>query len=243
MVSSNKTLDRFFLEVQRRVFPDIPDEELQTFRRFCNLTIFTSGTSASETDSFCNVPHIDKNDVFFKEFQNAAKELVFELRSSHAEDYEISRDINYLEELARLCGGYAVPTTCGYSIIQQPGTTDELHSYFAMIGLGVAIKICNQSYHYFHGPSFLHCTPAAICINDNKQIVTYSNGNNNVVGWGGAQSVRREVYNRYSGPPVPRLFPAAFYHWLRTCNNPRAIEEAERRGLIRTANARRRLNI
>lgn len=238
MVSSNKVLDRFLLEVLLKLYPNASPDELHTFRRFCNLSIFTSGTETIKTDSFFNKPHVDKNDVFFKEFQKAAQDVLDYMKVKHADDDLVLRDISYLEKLAIICGGFSVPTTCGYSILKCSESDKSVHSYFAMLGLGVAVKICHKSYHYFFGSSFRHCTPAAITIDSKGMIASYSNGDVNIVGWGGAQSVRRQVYNQFNGPAVPRLFPAAFYNWLRTCNNPRAIEAAERRTLIAAAERR-----
>ena len=54
MVASNKVLDRFFYNVLQGLYPKI----LYSFRRFCKLSIFTSGTRCNRMDSFFNSPHI-----------------------------------------------------------------------------------------------------------------------------------------------------------------------------------------
>ena len=71
----------------------------------------------------------------------------------------------------------------------------------------------------------------ALSIQSDLKVTTFSNGEANVVGWGGGKSVRREIYDRHGGPPVQRLIPSAFRHWLLNCNDQAAIDEAEQRGV------------
>ena len=232
MVASNKLLDRFFLKVLQRLHPRADATDLSSSRRFCKLSIFTTKNTSNKTDSFFNSPHIDKMDVLFQDFQVAAKELLMELYRSNPDDEEVLKDIAYLQDLSYLCGGFSVPTTCGYDILHKEETSsDNVHAHFAMIGLGVTIKVCPHCYHYFFGSSFTHCTPAAISVNSNHFVSTFSDGDNHVIGWGGASSYRREIYDRFDGPPVPRMFPALFLNWILNANNPEALEMAELRGI------------
>ena len=150
MVASNKLLDRFFLKVLQRLHPRADATDLSSFRRFCKLSIFTTGNTCNKTDSFFNSPHIDKMDVLFQDFQVAAKELLLDLYTNNPNDEEVKKDIAYLQELCYLCGGFSVPTTCGYDILQKTESlSDNVHAHFAMIGLGVTVKICPHCYHYF----------------------------------------------------------------------------------------------
>ena len=231
MVSCNKVLDRFYFKVLKKLYPKVASDDLSTFRRFCNLSIFTSGNTVDCTDSFLNTPHNDTTDVLFKEFQRTAQELLGDLRKKDPENHCLDVDIDYLERLSVACGGFAVPTTCGYDFVTSKRFSSNIQAHFAMIGLGVTVQLCPQCYHYFFGSSYTHCTPMALSIQRDLKVTTFSNGEANVVGWGGGKSVRREIYDRHGGPPVQRLIPSAFRHWLLNCNDQAAIDEAEQRGV------------
>ena len=117
MVSCNKVLDRFYFKVLKKLYPKVASDDLSTFHRFCNLSIFTSGNTNDCTDSFLNTPHNDTTDVLFKKFQRTAQELLGDLRKKDPENHCLDVDIDYLERLSVACGGFAVPTTCGYDFV------------------------------------------------------------------------------------------------------------------------------
>ena len=232
MVACNKSLDRFYFKVLKKLYPDASDDDLFSFRRFVNLSIYTSGNASDRTDTFFNTPHSDKTDVLFKEFQIAAHELLSELRLKTPNDPKLESDIQYLERLASACGGFAVPTVCGYDIVKSNTCSNESMAHFAQLGLGVTVQLCPQIYHLFFGSSYTHCTPMALSTQSDGKVTVFSNSDVNVVGWGGGKSVHRQVYDQFGGPPVHSLFAPAFRRWLETCNNQDAINEAERRNVL-----------
>lgn len=196
MAASNALLDRFILTVLQRLYPNIDSEQLASHRRYCSLSIFTAGSQ--QCDSFANSPHVDDNDSFEKTFQTEALVLINEIRSLYAYDENVMNDLKYIEILAGYRGGFCVPTTCGYSIVSMQSQEEASilsSSEFAMIGLGVSVKLVSNSYHYFMAPLFTHCTPVSLTIHKSGYVSLYS-GKYNVVGWGGSQSSTQSNYKK-----------------------------------------------
>ena len=220
MTASNGLLDRFIAVVLSRLYPDIDSDDLSSHRRYCSLSIFTAGSKKQLCDGFANTPHIDKKDVFQQNFQREARKLLTEIRGMYCHDDDVMKDLQYLETLADFPTGFCVPTTCGYAItstatvacqdISQHDaircTTDiprqdicdhDLINItdFAMIGLGVAVTIRAQAYHYFMASQFTHCTPVPTQVH-RSGYVSYFTGQYNVVGWGGGQAGTHNTYQK-----------------------------------------------
>jgi hypothetical protein len=82
----------------------------------------------------------------------------------------------------------------------------NIKTHFVMLGLGGTGRIFSQSYHYFFGSSFTHCTP----VQKDGTITTYNDGHCNVIGWGGGDSIQRQIYDQYGGSPVVIQFQRLF---------------------------------
>jgi hypothetical protein len=198
-------------------------KQISTFRRYCNLSIFTGGCAKDQTDSFFNVPHVDKGDKFFNDFQNEALSVMNE--SLHNYGGKTSHQRQQLEYLQKLFetgnGSFSLPTTCGYQMVQTSNnyniTPNDMKSYFCMSGLGYSVHLDNNLYHYFFGNTFTHCTPISVSVK-NGIVRTYS-GDVNVVGWGASSSPRKAMYRALYDPvrdglPIQRLTQSAFNEWI-----------------------------
>ena len=203
MTACNSLLDRFFATVLSRLYPNIASDELASHRRYCSLSIFTAGSSKAQCDGFANTPHMDKKDIFEAKFQTEAALLLSELRSLYSSDSSVMRALNYLQTLSSFHRGFCVPTTCGYSIVPANDLDSALTNGnvsiitdFALIGLGISVKISSKSYHYFLASLFTHCTPVPLHINHESGHVSMHSGQYNVVGWGGGKAETDNTYRR-----------------------------------------------
>lgn len=207
MAASNSLLDKFYGVVLSRLYPDIDSDQLCSHRRYCSLSIFTAGSKKSRCDGFANTPHIDKKDVFEQKFQRQARSLLQELRDTNSYDEYVLKELSYLERLSNFKTGFCVPTTCGYSIVnndEEPlsDATDGMGvrtikniADFAMIGLGVSVSIHPKCYHFFMASLFTHCTPVPIQI-DSSGLTSLYSGRYNVVGWGGGKADNDNTYTQ-----------------------------------------------
>lgn len=204
MAACNALLDRFLATVLSRLYPNLGSDELASHRRYCSLSIFTSGSSKAQCDGFANTPHVDKKDVFEAKFQREAVLLLSELRSLHNSNSSVlTRELDYLQTLSSFNKGFCVPTTCGYSIVPTNNLDSELSNVnvsivtdFALIGLGISVQILPKSYHYFLASLFTHCTPVPLHINNESGNVSMYSGQYNVVGWGGGKAETDNTYRR-----------------------------------------------
>jgi hypothetical protein len=207
MAASNSLLDRFYGVVLSRLYPDISSDDMPSHRRYCSLSIFTAGSQKSRCDGFANTPHIDKKDVFEQNFQREARRLLDELQGMYSHEETVLEELAYLERLSKFETGFCVPTTCGYSIVNNKeehlsDATDRMGvqtvqniADFAMMGLGVSVSIRPKCYHFFMASLFTHCTTVPIQI-DSSGITSLYSGRYNVVGWGGGKAPTDNTYTQ-----------------------------------------------
>ena len=235
MIHGNRLLDKFYYMISRAFNPQEKLKRSTGNNRFCRLTIWTSGNLKHKVDGFTNNIHVD-HDTFHKVFQEAANWLIERLEE---EGLFHKSDIEYLKSLRETSEGkFQSPTVCGYDVLRKEDSKVDAHaemnwevfSYFALIGLGVCVKL-DKCYHSFMAASVSHCTPLPISIVYDI-VCTYTGGDVNIVGWGGGgNEERREFYLQHGGPYVARLTQRLFLAWLRTV--PRNVQIlARRQGLV-----------
>ncbi len=204
--SYERFLHRVFLSMHKNSATDKSEEEIEkngnlfmSSRRLCNWSIVTAGNHASKLDGFANCPHKDKGDKFFSTFQTAALSLLDTEMKKYKSAYEITKQLNYYKRMYDVGKGFALPTTCGYKILEVPSFNpqmkeSDLHGHFLSIGLGVSVRLRSNIYHYFYGSIFSHCTAIPITVKDSR--VTMFTGDLNVFAWGASGSGRRQIYER-----------------------------------------------
>jgi hypothetical protein len=100
-----------------------------------------------------------------------------------------------------------LPTSCGYQILNREkeltGNTDveyvqefddETFVSFALIGLGLTIRIRSGLYHYFFASTFTHCTPLVVTVRNER--VYMSTKHLNTIGWGASSSTGTTSFKR-----------------------------------------------
>jgi hypothetical protein len=140
--------------------------------------------------SFCNADHVDGQDRLSKPQVKEWSDLADYYNWSHC--YKLL-----------LQDHFCLPTTCGYQFVYDKDAKTELSvdAFFAMNGLGLAMRIEHGIGHHFMGAMFAHNTCLPVCYNASGQ-VTVSNKDDNfqIIGWGTSGGFREvsEARNRQS---------------------------------------------
>lgn len=164
----------------------------------CVLSILTMGKTSTNTriDGFINHPHVDR-DIFFKTFQETAMKILKEWIETNI-SLDMKKNILYIQRLHDIGhrASFPLPTSCGYQIVDNHKVSEhkistvieESDSFisFALIGLGVTIRIRSNLYHYFYASIVSHCTPVPVTVK-NGMVYTYT-GLFNIVGWGASSA-------------------------------------------------------
>jgi len=248
MNACTSLLHCFIEHVYRKTSP-VEGRQFQNFRCFNNLSILTAGSTDTNTDGFYNTIHLDVNDCLDNAFQRKATELLNDLKMTCPEylvDEEFKKGIAYLEKLSICCHGYATPTTCGYTIIDNSDVNNDESSdtkmafdaSFALVGLGVSVHIdSNYFYHTFFGSAISHCTAVPVTI-DNGNSCSIFNGRFNIVGWGSGSSKAQRVYDDHfregaadHGNRMINVTKNSLIAWLMRTNLPAAIDDAALQGI------------
>ena len=156
------------------------------------------GSSKWPIPSFANTSHFDARDKLTVEQRNTWKQQVEQdiqnpprtakymtKRGRHMRERE-----GQLRYLLRLLNeeDFCLPTTCGYQFVFQGDAEKELdvHAFFAMDGLGVAMAIDHGVMQHFMGAMFSHQTCLAIMHHRNDGRVSLSNADDDflIIGWG-----------------------------------------------------------
>ena len=117
-------------------------ERPNTFRRFCKLSILTFESISHKVHGFVNTPHVDRTDNCSLSMNNEARSYIGKLGAKHS---------NYFQSLM-VNDKLHVPTVCGYDIIRgedQEENLDIYNAFFAMLGLGISVKLCPKVFHFF----------------------------------------------------------------------------------------------
>ena len=77
---------------------------------------------------------------------------------------------------------------------EQYDETNDTFVSFALIGLGLTVRIRSGLYHYFFASIFTHCTPLVVTVRDER--VYMSTNNLNVVGWGASSATGRTSFKK-----------------------------------------------
>jgi hypothetical protein len=182
---------------------------------------------------FANPEHVDIRDILFKwqvkEWSEAARNNQFK----HCQELLAQPD-------------FCLPTTCGYQIVHNNNHPKEeitVSAYFAMSGLGLAMKIENGVGNHFMGGMFTHNTCLPICCNNKGQLTASNKGNNLlIIGWGTSGGAREfsEIRHRAARRNAANALAAAQAGEaaaIATAINARA-SEAEATATARAAIAR-----
>lgn len=248
MNACTSLLHCFIEHVYRKKCPQ-KGRQFHNFRGFNNLSILTAGSTDTKTDGFYNTIHTDVNDCLDNVFQQNAMEILTDLKKTcpqYLVDDDFKKGIAYLEKLSIYCKGFATPTTCGYTIIDNRDDNEdassnrknELDASFAMVGLGVSVRIdSNDFYHTFFGSAISHCTAVPVTI-DNGNACSIFTGKYNIVGWGSGSSKAQRVYDNHfregmanHGNRMTNVTRNALIAWLMRTNLPDAIHDAEIQGI------------
>jgi hypothetical protein len=133
---------------------------------------------------------------------------------------------------------FCLPTTCGYQFVYNKGARTQLgvDAFFAMNGLGMAMRIEHGIGHHFMGAMFTHNTCLPVCWNAAGQMTICNIDNNlRIIGWGTSGGFREvsEHSTRRARANVADIVGAA---------NARAVSEAtnarEQAARAAAANAR-----
>ena len=122
-----------------------------------------------------NVSHIDKDDKVYK------------ARLDKLKQEAIKND--RMAALKVLNSGlFCIPTTCAYQFVYGSESAREELSpsqYFALNGIGIALKIVDGIGHHFLGATVSHRSCLCICRNIDGLVCSRNEDNNFlVVGWG-----------------------------------------------------------
>ena len=141
-----------------------------THRRLCNYSILTNGSKSSKCYSFINETHVDDGDKLNAEESNAFCALVHQINEEASSYPKAKKQLKYYQKMQNTFSSLPVPTTCGYKIIcnneSDVSEEEEIISLFALVGLGISVRIRSNLYHHFYGSTFSHCTPATLKVKD-----------------------------------------------------------------------------
>jgi hypothetical protein len=132
----------------------------------CQCRILTAGL-LSKILSFCNASHVD-NDKLDEGFVKWCKEVLdrFAAKRGHP-DYSHGykprvHEAKYLQSWIERFGTFEVNTTCAYAKCGLQPNGVDLHFYFILEGLGVAIRMDEGTVHSFFANQFSHNT--SVCV-------------------------------------------------------------------------------
>jgi hypothetical protein len=124
---------------------------------------------------FVNASHIDKMDRLSKDQVDEWKALAKQKKWTYC-----SKVLD--------TPGFCLPTTCGYQFVFREKAVDmfAVKAFFAMSGLGLAMRIEDGLVHHFMGAMFAHQTCLCVCIRKCDGWMSASNLDDQlqVVGWG-----------------------------------------------------------
>jgi len=127
------------------------------------------------TFALANVSHIDKDDALHKATLEELKRQAKKKGSAAA--------LKVLDS-----GLFCVPTTCGYQFVYESKEAKMQlvpSQYFALDGLGLAMRIEDGIGHHFLGASFSHRSCLSICRRKDGLVSARNDKNNfQIVGWG-----------------------------------------------------------
>ena len=218
---ADRFYNRFLIEVSKRMkeslYSDHHGIDQQRGSEFdhrgplCVLSILTMGkkNKHSKLDGFINQPHLDVGDDVFRDLRDIGHALMLSWLKEDEMAESMKENIRYYFRLFNLgkkkC--LPLPTSCGYQILNREkeltGNTDveyvqefddETFVSFALIGLGLTIRIRSGLYHYFFGSTFTHCTPLVVTVRNER--VYMSTKHLNTIGWGASSSTGTTSFKR-----------------------------------------------
>ena len=187
-------------------------------KRHCSLSILTFGSSQSEANGFFNEIHMDKGDILKGDFAQIALRELAKFKDQYASDALVQSHIEYLSNLYHLCGGFPIPTVCGYRFSpmmavdtcdQQEASKENIHAHFPMPGIGSSVRLRCGTYHFFLGGVFSHCTSVPVTMEeelkkDGSCAPTYTlfcDHGRNVVAWGAGSKSGATVWGNFVNDP------------------------------------------
>ena len=124
----------------------------------------------SKCYSFLNEAHLDSADKLSTEESDAFKMLANQIRAEDPSYPKALNELKYYENMQQTFSHMPIPTTCGYKIMkfqkEENCAEEEIISFFALVGLGISVRIRSNLYHHFYGSTFSHCTPATLKVKD-----------------------------------------------------------------------------
>lgn len=183
-------------------------------KRHCSLSILTFGSVHSEANGFFNEIHMDKGDILKGDFAQIALRELANFKERYASDALVQSHIEYLSNLYNLCGGFPIPTVCGYRFSpmagadtcrQEVASEENFHAHFPMPGIGSSVRLRCGTYHFFLGGVFSHCTSVPVTIeeklkSDGSRGLTYTlfcKDGSNVVAWGAGSKSGSTVWGNF----------------------------------------------
>jgi hypothetical protein len=153
----------------------------------CRVKIVTQG-KPGHCISFANGIHVDSNDALHRDDTTKIRSMYEPYLDSANVEEKMAAE--YLDQRVQLFGGFSLPTTCAYTLLQGnkhlcSGIDGEYFFYFVMTGLGCAVRFEDDCCHMFYGDLFSHCTALALFVDD-KGIVHYKDSpvNDRMFAWG-----------------------------------------------------------
>ena len=147
----------------------------------CRLAILMFGRHG-----FGNTEHVDKGDL-----KKSADALSIIAKYLHEKDVEIRTKTEYAKTfIERL--GFGVPTTCGYQFVNDEDDEEnddfECFQYFVMPGLGICVRVRENSTHGFYAFSFTHLTAIPLVISKGRLYIHLPGSDFTVFVWGAAKA-------------------------------------------------------
>jgi len=148
---------------------------LKKLMHHCRISILTM--------DFCNTHHLDANDKYAEPQQSRMFSKMFDAEEAYLDyegdpncEEEFHEKFDYLLNLMTLGEGFSTDTTCGYQFLEKdpsPGSV-QFKQYFDLAGLGIFVKLCDNSTINFFGNIFSHCTAVPIAVIDGERAVVPS---------------------------------------------------------------------
>lgn len=179
------------------------------------------------TKNFSNEPHMDKNDMHGKLFNDLSYYVTDNIRCGvkkickQARANKKKRDkskhkpplvdkattarradlnsnaLNYVVSMGSEEKGFCRSTTCGYKVIPPKNQDEELFATFTNTSLKKSILLENDVFVYFYGGLSEHCTTKPIVVNW-KDMTVRNLKHECILGWGSGRSAQN-VYLRNHG--------------------------------------------
>jgi hypothetical protein len=209
---ADRFYNRFLIETSKKLKQTLYNVDSNNNQRgnefdhrgpLCVLSILTMGknNNHSKLDGFINQPHLDSGDDLFMDLRNIGHALLYAWLEEDDIEESMKENIHYYFRLFNIgikkC--IPLPTSCGYQILNTEKKVadnidlcslqeldDETFVSFALIGLGLTVRIRSGLYHYFFASIFTHCTPLVVTVRNER--VYMSTKHLNTIGWGSSSS-------------------------------------------------------